>query len=179
MSILDLASGAAVLQFWMEKDSTSDVEGELDETLDQLLQELEGKIEDKVEAYCRIIRELELTQAARKEESDRIRKLADQDGNTVKAMKGRLMFFFGLQKINKLKTNNFNLSICANGGNQPIEVNILPELLLSSLSPRQRACSCCVERLPQIAVESPEKPQGQLCLGADENIRMRMQSQVL
>ena len=127
MSILDLASGAKILEFWIEKDSA--VEGELDSVLDELLQELEGKIEDKVEAYCRIIRELELTQAARNEESDRIRKLADQDGNTVKAMKGRLMFFFGLQKINKLKTNNFNLSICANGGNQPIEVNILPELL--------------------------------------------------
>jgi hypothetical protein len=127
MSILDLASGARILEFWIEKDSA--VEGELDSVLDELLQELEGKIEDKVEAYCRIIRELELTQAARKEESDRIRKLADQDGNTVKAMTGRLMFFFGLQKINKLKTNNFNLSICANGGNQPIEVNILPELL--------------------------------------------------
>jgi len=127
MSILDLASGAKILEFWIEKDSA--VEGELDSVLDELLQELEGQIEDKVEAYCRIIRELELTQAARKEESDRIRKLADQDGNTVKAMKGRLMFFFGLQKINKLKTNNFNLSICANGGNQPIEVNILPELL--------------------------------------------------
>jgi hypothetical protein len=127
MSILDLASGAKILEFWIEKDSA--VEGELDSVLDELLQELEGKIEDKVEAYCRIIRELELTQAARKEESDRIRKLADQDGNTVKAMKGRLMFFFGLQNINKLKTNNFNLSICANGGNQPIEVNILPELL--------------------------------------------------
>jgi hypothetical protein len=127
MSILDLASGSKILEFWIEKDSA--VEGELDSVLDELLQELEGKIEDKVEAYCRIIRELELTQAARKEESDRIRKLADQDGNTVKAMKGRLMFFFGLQNINKLKTNNFNLSICANGGNQPIEVNILPELL--------------------------------------------------
>ena len=127
MSILDLASGSKILEFWIEKDSA--VEGELDSVLDELLQELEGKIEDKVEAYCRIIRELELTQAARKEESDRIRKLADQDGNTVRAMKGRLMFFFGLQKINKLKTNNFNLSICANGGNQPIEVNILPELL--------------------------------------------------
>ena len=127
MSILDLASGSKILEFWIEKDSA--VEGELDSVLDELLQELEGKIEDKVEAYCRIIRELELTQAARKEESDRIRKLADQDGNTVKAMKGRLMFFFGLQNINKLKTSNFNLSICANGGNQPIEVNILPELL--------------------------------------------------
>jgi hypothetical protein len=127
MSILDLASGSKILEFWIEKDSA--VEGELDSVLDELLQELEGKIEDKVEAYCRIIRELELTQAARKEESDRIRKLADQDGNTVKAMKNRLMFFFGLQNINKLKTSNFNLSICANGGNQPIEVNILPELL--------------------------------------------------
>ena len=127
MSILDLASGAKILEFWIEKDSA--VEGELDSVLDELLQELEGKIEDKVEAYCRIIRELELTQAARKEESDRIRKLADQDGNTVKAMKGRLMFFFGLQNISKLKTSNFNLSICANGGNQPIEVNILPDLL--------------------------------------------------
>ena len=115
MSILDLASGSKILEFWIEKDSA--VEGELDSVLDELLQELEGKIEDKVEAYCRIIRELELTQAARKE------------GNTVKAMKGRLMFFFGLQNINKLKTSNFNLSICANGGNQPIEVNILPELL--------------------------------------------------
>ena len=96
MSILDLASGSKILEFWIEKDSA--VEGELDSVVDELLQELEGKIEDKVEAYCRIIRELELTQAARKEESDRIRKLADQDGNTVKAMKGRLMFFFGLQK---------------------------------------------------------------------------------
>ena len=122
MSILDLASGAKILEFWIEKDSA--VEGELDSVLDELLQELEGKIEDKVEAYCRIIRELELTQAARKEESDRIRKLADQDGNTVKAMKGRLMFFFGLQNINKLKTNNFNLSICANGGVQPLQVDV-------------------------------------------------------
>jgi hypothetical protein len=129
MSLLDLASGAAVLQFWMEKDAGSDIEGELDPVLDQLLEELEGSIENKVEAYCRIIRELELTQAARKEESDRIRKLADQDGNTVKAMKGRLMFFFGLQKISKLKTPCFNLSICANGGHSPIEVTIPPDQL--------------------------------------------------
>lgn len=127
MSILDLASGAKILEFWAEKDSA--VEGELDPVLDELLQELEGKIEDKVEAYCRIIRELELTQAARKEESDRIRKLADQDGNTVKAMKSRLQYFFGLQNIDKLKTKNFNLSICQNGGHAPVEISIPPEQL--------------------------------------------------
>ena len=49
MSILDLASGSKILEFWIEKDSA--VEGELDSVLDELLQELEGKIEDKVEAY--------------------------------------------------------------------------------------------------------------------------------
>jgi hypothetical protein len=127
MSILDLASGSKILEFWAEKDGF--VEGEIDPVLDELLQELEGRIEDKVEAYCRIIRELELTSAARKEEAERIRKLSDQDGNTVKAMKGRLMYFFSLQSIDKLKTPNFNLSICNNGGNQPLDITVPPESL--------------------------------------------------
>ncbi|CAB4165251.1 Siphovirus Gp157 [uncultured Caudovirales phage] len=127
MSILDLSYGAKILEFWATKDDAGD--GELDPILDELLAELEGKIEDKVEAYCRIIRELELTAAARKEEAERIRKLSDQDGNTVKAMKGRLMYFFGLQSIDKLKTPNFNLSICNNGGVQPLEVTVPAEHL--------------------------------------------------
>jgi hypothetical protein len=127
MSILDLSHGAKILEFWATKDDAGD--GELDPVLDELLAELEGKIEDKVEAYCRIIRELELTAAARKEEAERIRKLSDQDGSTVKAMKGRLMYFFGLHGIDKLKTSFFSLSICANGGVQPLEVTVPAEHL--------------------------------------------------
>lgn len=127
MSILDLASGAKILQFWAERETAAD--GELDPVMDELLQELEGRTEDKVESYCRIIRELELTAAARKDEADRIRKLADQDSNTVKSMKSRLQYFFGLQGIDKLKTKNFNLSICANGGHAPVEITIPPEQL--------------------------------------------------
>ena len=127
MSILDLSSGAKILEFWATKDDAGD--GELDPVLDELLAELEGRIEDKVEAYCRIIRELELTAAARKEESARIRILADQDNNTVKAMKGRLLYFFDVQCIDKLKTPHFNLSVCANGGVQPLEVTVPAENL--------------------------------------------------
>lgn len=128
MSILDLASGAKILEFWATKDDATG-DGELDPVLDELLQELEGRIEDKVEAYCRIIRELELTASARKQEADRIHTIAKQDENTVKSMKGRLLFFFGLQSIDKLKTPNFNLSICNNGGVQPLEVTALTEHL--------------------------------------------------
>ena len=128
MSILDLSSGAKILEFWATKDDATG-DGELDPVLDELLQELEGRIEDKVEAYCRIIRELELTAAARKEESARIRILADQDGNTVKAMKGRLLFFFDQQCIDKLKTAFFSLSVCANGGVQPLDITVPAEHL--------------------------------------------------
>ena len=128
MSILDLSSGAKILEFWATKDDATG-DGELDPVLDELLAELEGRIEDKVEAYCRIIRELELTAAARKEESARIRILADQDGNTVKAMKNRLLFFFDQQCIDKLKTAFFSLSVCANGGVQPLEVTVPAEHL--------------------------------------------------
>jgi Siphovirus Gp157 len=128
MSILDLSSGAKILEFWATKDDATG-DGELDPVLDELLAELEGRIEDKVEAYCRIIRELELTAAARKEESARIRILADQDGNTVKAMKNRLLFFFDQQCIDKLKTAYFSLSVCANGGVQPLDITVPAEHL--------------------------------------------------
>lgn len=128
MSILDLSSGAKILEFWSTKDDATG-DGELDPVLDELLAELEGRIEDKVEAYCRIIRELELTAAARKEESARIRVLADQDGNTVKAMKNRLLFFFDQQCIDKLKTAFFSLSVCANGGVQPLDITVPAEHL--------------------------------------------------
>jgi hypothetical protein len=127
MSILDLASGAKILEFWMEKESAE--LGELDPILDELLQELEGKIEDKVESYCRIIRELELTAKARSEEAARIKDLADRDSGTVKQMKNRLQYFFGLQGVKKMETKTFKLGICTNGGHQPLEVTTPPEEL--------------------------------------------------
>ena len=127
MSILDLHHGSQILELWAEK--SVDQFGELDPVLDKLLQELEGKIEDKVESYCRIIRELELTAKARSEEAARIKELADRDTNAAKQMKSRLQYFFSLQNLKKLETKSFRLSVCANGGHQPIEVTIPPEEL--------------------------------------------------
>ncbi len=112
----------------MEKDTITE-EGELNPVIDELFEELEGSIENKVEAYCRIIRELELTAESRTAEADRIKALAVTDANAAKNMKGRLVYFFGLQNIKKMETQTFRLSICANGGHAPIEVTIPPDQL--------------------------------------------------
>jgi len=122
MSILDLSSGMKIMEFWINVEGTD--AGEIDPALDALLLELEGQIEDKVEVYCRIIREFELISNARKEEADRIRKLSDLDATAAKSMKARLLYFFGLQGKSKLKTKTFSLSVCANGGLQPLELTI-------------------------------------------------------
>ena len=127
MSILDLHHGSQILELWAEK--SVDQFGELDPVLDKLLQELEGKIEDKVESYCRIIRELELTAKARAEEAARIKELSERDSNAAKQMKSRLQYFFSLQNLKKLETKSFRLSVCANGGHQPIEVSCDPSEL--------------------------------------------------
>jgi hypothetical protein len=125
VSILDLHHGCQILELWADK--AMDQFGELDPELDKLLQELEGKIEDKVEAYCRIIRELELTSKARSEESARIKELSDRDASAARQMKNRLQYFFSLQNVKKLETKSFRVSVCANGGHQPMEVTIQPE----------------------------------------------------
>lgn len=127
MSILDLHHGSQILELWAEK--TIDQFGELDPDLDRLLEELEGRIEDKVESYCRIIREMELTAKARSEEAVRIRDLSERDACAAKQMKHRLQYFFALQGVKKIDTKTFRVSVCANGGHQPMEITIPPEEL--------------------------------------------------
>lgn len=138
MSILDLHTGSRILSEWVNQDLPEG--GELDPIIDQLLAELEGDIQQKVENYCRLIRECELNSLARKQEADRIMNLSIQDGNLAKNLKSRLHYFFGLQGITKLETKTFKLSVCANGGLQPLEVtrpaeDFPPELQKITVSP--------------------------------------------
>jgi hypothetical protein len=131
MSILDLHTGSRILSEWVNQDLPEG--GELDPIIDQLLAELEGSIEVKIENYCRLIRECELNSLARKQEADRIMALSSQDGNLAKNLKSRLHYFFGLQGITKLETKTFKLSVCANGGLQPLEVTGFAEDLPAEL----------------------------------------------
>lgn len=125
MSILDLVSGQKVLELWA-LDSES---GEIDPVLDGLWDELQGSIKDKVESYCHVIREFELLAKARAEEAERIQALADSDQAKAKSLKAKLLYIFGLQGVDKLETKSFRLSVCQNGGSQPIEVVVPVEEL--------------------------------------------------
>lgn len=124
MSILDLHTGSVVLREWIDTER-HEVDGELDPVIDQLLQDLEGDISQKVENYCKFIRELELTAEARKAEGTRIMALVKTDLNLAQRLRDRLLYFMGLQGVNKLETKTFKIGVINNGGPVPLRVDTM------------------------------------------------------
>jgi hypothetical protein len=127
MSILDLVEGKRILELWAF--DAAGVAGELDPVLDGLWAELEGDFKAKVDSYCHLIREFELLSMSRSAEAARIQALADSDQQKARNLKARLLYFFGLEGIEKLETKNFRLSVCQNGGHQPFEITVPAEML--------------------------------------------------
>jgi hypothetical protein len=93
------------------------------QTIDLWFEELDGQLDTKVERYCKLIRELELRSQARMAEADRIRNLAKTDANGAKGLKHRLHCVMVRRNLGRIKTDTFNVSICANGGKLPIAIN--------------------------------------------------------
>lgn len=76
----------------------------------------------KVEAYCQLVRVFELEEAAIVAEMDRLKARATVKANAQKALKSRLMWAMGQWAEKKIDTGKFVVSVAANGGVQPIEV---------------------------------------------------------
>ena len=70
----------------------------------------------KIDGYVGLIREFELRAAARKQEADRVSKLAKADANKVDALKYRLKNFLEFTKQSKVATLHHSISIANNGG---------------------------------------------------------------
>ena len=74
----------------------------------------------KIDGYCGLIREFELRATARKDEADRIAKLAKADANKVDALKARLKEYLEFTKQPKVTTLHHSIWIQANGGLRPL-----------------------------------------------------------
>lgn len=136
MSILDLHHSTLILKEWIDNndyDLNNIVDGEIDPVIDQMLTDLNLSISARVENYCSLMRNLELTAAARKAEADRLSLLANTDANLAKRLKSRLHYFFDLQAITKLETANFRVTVCKNGGAVPLEIIVPASELPSDL----------------------------------------------
>lgn len=87
------------------------------------LESIEGDIEDKADNYAKIIRNLEATSNARKEEAKRLTNSARVFDNRVKTLKQNL--YNSMKTIGKTKfsTTLFNFNIAKNGGVQTLTID--------------------------------------------------------
>lgn len=95
-----------------------DNEGEIDDTIDQWLEEYHAKEADKIDAYCYLIQKfLEIA-----EEAKRLSERSSSYSKKAKSMKDRLKHYLERRGRDKVETSKFTLTVCQNGGKQPIRV---------------------------------------------------------
>ncbi|HBQ61320.1 MAG TPA: hypothetical protein DD671_17330 [Balneolaceae bacterium] len=95
-----------------------DNEGEIDDTIDQWLEEYIAKESEKMDAYCYLIQKFQ-------EISDEAKRLAERSSSYSKkarSMKDRLKLYLERRGRDKVETNKFTITVCQNGGKQPIKV---------------------------------------------------------
>lgn len=87
------------------------------------MDKIEGDLENKVDGYCAFIREMEARSAARQQEIDRLKALVESDFNAISKLKDRLKAALEVIGRPKVQTKRFAVSVCKNGGQQPVEIN--------------------------------------------------------
>ncbi len=87
-----------------------------DVALESWMSTLQVSVELKVESICCVLKEFAYRAEARKQEADRLRKLADADESKVRQLKMRLLEFFRVTGTKKVDTEHFRVSVQANGG---------------------------------------------------------------
>jgi hypothetical protein len=99
-------------------------DGQAQGLLIDFLADLDSEVEQKVDAYCVLIREYQARSKARWEECERLETLAKRDLAHAERMQAALHEHFKTTDRKKLETRQFSLTLCKNGGKQPIHVDV-------------------------------------------------------
>lgn len=92
-----------------------------EEGLEDTLESINDTIELKADGYARIIRSLEANTTALKTEIDRLTDRKRSIENSIDRLKENLKQSMIATNKLKIKTDLFNITVCKNGGKQPIE----------------------------------------------------------
>lgn len=84
------------------------------------LEHLEAERASKLDNYAALIAELEAKAEIRKKEAKRLMELAQSDENRAKMLKERLKYFFETNKLKKIETDRYKLSLVKHGGKAPL-----------------------------------------------------------
>lgn len=104
-----------------------ETEGEITDEIDSWLKEYEGKEEDKIDSYCYLIQKFEEIA----EEAKRLAERSSSYSTKVNHLKDRLKSYLEFRGRQKVETPRFTVTVCNNGGLQPVKLNedVRPELL--------------------------------------------------
>jgi len=109
------------------------IPGQAEAMLQEFLADFNLELAEKVDAYCGLIREYQARSKARWEECERLEALAKRDARNADALQGALLEHFKSTETKKLETQRFSLTLCKNGGKQPVFVDVEPENLPEDL----------------------------------------------
>lgn len=108
----------------MELEETDD---EPTESVIAQLQAAEGDIHNKADGYCSLIGHYHAAQKAVEEEIERLQKRANHFSKRSTWLKDRLRAALEFLGETKIKTALNTISICQNGGAQPLTIQVRPE----------------------------------------------------
>jgi len=106
-----------------------DADGELPPELDTWFETVQSDLETKADGFAALCREVKLRAAVRREESERLAKLAQAGDNLERRLKDRLKEFMEYHAIPRIDTARFRINVQRNGGVQGVRVDVPAEQL--------------------------------------------------
>lgn len=137
--------------------SGGELTSDLEQIIDDWLAENGKALAKKADGYAAIIRERQLVAAARKEEAERLHKLAKVDENLADRLKLRLKLFMEATGQKKIETARYKIGVQANGGKVGIELALPPDGAASLPEPFRKASYSANEEVIRGALEAGEE----------------------
>ena len=148
-TLLEIGSDLTALMDLLD-ESGGEVTPENEAAIEAWFAEIGLNEGEKLDNYCALIRHWELRAACHQEEAERHEKHALTNANNAKRLKDRAQFYMELTSQKKIETKRFRLTLCGNGGKQPLDITCPPENLPEGLTrlimePNREAIRALVE----------------------------------
>ena len=132
-TLLDISDDIRAIDALLDEVEGDISDPKVAEAIDAWMAEAETNMRTKVDNYAAFITELLGRAKVREEEAKRMAARARVDKAAAASLKGRLLFFFETHGLKKLETDRYKVGVANNGGKQPVQVDLLPELLPKDL----------------------------------------------